>query len=162
MSPVRPGGLGRELRSSKVTGHAPSRKRGHNPSLSGAATGGSVCAVRWKGIRRAVVIAVTAALNLQVASAAATQLTAQLRAAGCCATHCARTVARSCDCCHLNQSADGPMAVRSTSSGGQPAVVCAMNPALVAAPTADAAPLRRCDLAGVGPPLFLAQRSLLL
>jgi hypothetical protein len=116
--------------------------------------------VRRKGIRCASVAVLAVALSMQVAFAAPARLTAQLRAAGCCGTDCTRIVARTCDCCHLGLAADGPMAP--PASGPWQVTALVTGPALVLAPTSDPAPLRGFDPVTVGPPLFLALRSLRL
>jgi len=113
-------------------------------------------------MRAALMAAVAAALSFQVALAAPARLTAQLRAAACCAADCSRAMGRRCDCCHVTQGADGLRALPPTSSLGLPAVALLMDPVPVAASNGAPASLQGYEPARNGPPLFLAQRSLRL
>jgi hypothetical protein len=111
-------------------------------------------------MRSALVAMVAAMLSVQVALAAPAHLTAQLRAAACCATYCSPAMARGCDCCHVTQGADGLRALPPASSPGHSAAALVMTPVPIIAPTAIPASLHGSEPAGNGPPLFLALRSL--
>jgi hypothetical protein len=119
-----------------------------------------VLLVRRKVMHSALVAVVAATLSVQVALAAPTHLTAQLRAAGCCATHCSHAIARGCNCCHITQGADDLRALPPASSLGQPAVALVMTPVPIIPPTGIPASLHGSESARTGPPLFLALRSL--
>jgi hypothetical protein len=119
-----------------------------------------VLLVRGKGIRSAFVAVVAAALSVQVALAAPAHLTAQLRAAACCATNCSPAMARGCDCCHITRGADDLRALPPAFSLGQPAIALVMTPVPIIVPTGVPASLHVSERARNGPPLFLALRSL--
>jgi len=116
--------------------------------------------VRRKGMRSALVAVVAATLSVQVALATPAHLTARLRAAGCCATHCSHAMARGCNCCHIAQGADDLRALPPASSPGHSAVALVMTPVPIIAPTGVLASLHASEPARNGPPLFLALRSL--
>jgi len=107
-----------------------------------------------------LVAVVAAALSAQVALAAPKELTAQLRAAACCATNCGSGLARGCDCCHPTQTADGLRALPPASSLGHSAVALVMTPVPVIAPTGVPAPFHGFELARYEPPRFLTLCSL--
>jgi hypothetical protein len=119
-----------------------------------------VLLVRRKVMRSALLTVVAATLSVQVALAAPAHLTAQLRAAGCCATHCSHAMARGCNCCHIAQGADDLRALPPASSPGHSAVALVMTPVPIIAPTGVPASLHASEPARNGPPLFLALRSL--
>ena len=116
--------------------------------------------VRGNGTRSVLVAVLAAALSVQVAVAEPTHVTAQLRAARCCATDCSRGIARSCDCCHTRGGADGLGAVPPASNLGASVAGLVVSSVPVAAPASAPTLLHRSEAARVGPPLFLALRSL--
>lgn len=90
---------------------------------------------------------------------------AELRAMACCAGHCdgPLSLPKSRDCCGLTVAASGP-AESPTAPAPAPTMAITLLPpsSSLAAPAPDAARLDVVQLAGSGPPTFLAQRHLLL
>lgn len=110
------------------------------------------------------VLSLIFALGVQSAYVNPGVAAAELRAMACCAGHCdgPLSLPKSRDCCGLTVAASGPAESPTAPAPAPTMAITLLAPSTSLAAPPDAARPDVVQLAGSGPPTFLAQRHLLL